>query len=306
MPALFLGDTDAVRRLAAGALGAAREAGDRRLLARAFFADGTALYLAGAPEAEARLRESLVLCDEVGDAVCGGAACNMLGELAYREDDLDAAAAAYERARLLFDGAGDLAGSAVVGLNLARVMAARGDVDGAGELILVTLAQADELGSRRLRGWALSLAVIAGGRAPARLRATLCGAARAELEAGGVALNSVEDAAFCAVESAVRMSLGEREFSHASARGRVLGPAEQARLAARVTGPDHRDEPGLLTTREVEVVRLLAAGLTNTQIAERLVLSDHTVHRHVANILRKLGVPSRAAAASHAARSGLL
>ena len=50
---------------------------------------------------------------------------------------------------------------------------------------------------------------------------------------------------------------------------------------------------------------LVGEGLTNRQIAERLVLSEHTVHRHVANILRKLDLPSRAAAAARAARAGL-
>ena len=61
----------------------------------------------------------------------------------------------------------------------------------------------------------------------------------------------------------------------------------------------------LVTPRERDVLALLADGLTNRQIAEQLVLSEHTVHRHVANILRKLGVPSRAAAAAHAVRAGL-
>ena len=60
-----------------------------------------------------------------------------------------------------------------------------------------------------------------------------------------------------------------------------------------------------LSTRELEVLSLVAEGLTNHDIAERLVLSDHTVNRHVANILRKLGLPSRAAAASLAGRYGL-
>ena len=50
---------------------------------------------------------------------------------------------------------------------------------------------------------------------------------------------------------------------------------------------------------------MLAEGLTNQQIAQRLVLSEHTVHRHVTNILRKLGLPSRTAAAAHAAQVGL-
>jgi len=60
-----------------------------------------------------------------------------------------------------------------------------------------------------------------------------------------------------------------------------------------------------LSRRELEVLGLVAQGLTNHDIAERLVLSEHTVHRHVTNMLRKLGVPSRAAAASLAARHGI-
>ena len=61
-----------------------------------------------------------------------------------------------------------------------------------------------------------------------------------------------------------------------------------------------------LSARELEVLRLVAAGLSDAEIAQRLVLSPHTVHRHVANIRTKLRLPSRAAAAAHAARSGLL
>ena len=61
-----------------------------------------------------------------------------------------------------------------------------------------------------------------------------------------------------------------------------------------------------LTPREREVLRLLADGLTNRQIAERLVVSHHTVHRHVTNLLRKLGLSSRTAAAAHAVRTGLV
>ena len=67
--------------------------------------------------------------------------------------------------------------------------------------------------------------------------------------------------------------------------------------------PDAPD--GSVTPREREVLALLAEGLTNRQIAARLVVSEHTVHRHVTNILRKLDLPSRAAAAAHAVRAGL-
>ena len=61
-----------------------------------------------------------------------------------------------------------------------------------------------------------------------------------------------------------------------------------------------------LSERELEVLRLVAEGRTDAEIARLLVLSTHTVHRHVANIRARLGVPSRAAAAARALEQGLL
>ena len=58
--------------------------------------------------------------------------------------------------------------------------------------------------------------------------------------------------------------------------------------------------PAGLTAREVEVLRLLATGLTDAQIAEQLVLSLHTVHAHLRTIYSKLGVTSRSAATRYA------
>jgi DNA-binding NarL/FixJ family response regulator len=62
----------------------------------------------------------------------------------------------------------------------------------------------------------------------------------------------------------------------------------------------------VLTPRELDVLKLVAEGLTNPDIARQLVLSEHTVHRHLANILRKLSLSSRAAAAAWGARTGLV
>ncbi|MGN6677657.1 MAG: LuxR C-terminal-related transcriptional regulator [Streptosporangiaceae bacterium] len=62
----------------------------------------------------------------------------------------------------------------------------------------------------------------------------------------------------------------------------------------------------VLTRRELDVLKLVALGLSNTEIAQRLVLSEHTVHRHLANILRKLDLSSRAAAAAWGTRAGLI
>jgi pimeloyl-ACP methyl ester carboxylesterase/DNA-binding CsgD family transcriptional regulator len=65
-------------------------------------------------------------------------------------------------------------------------------------------------------------------------------------------------------------------------------------------------DPVLLSSREREILASVARGLGDREIAEQLVLSPHTVHRHVANIRRKLGSPSRTAAVAEAARLGLL
>ena len=69
--------------------------------------------------------------------------------------------------------------------------------------------------------------------------------------------------------------------------------------------PGPEDRKGL-TPREVEILRLISTGLNNQAIAEQLFISEHTVHRHVANTLAKLNVSSRSAAVAHAGRLGLL
>jgi DNA-binding CsgD family transcriptional regulator len=67
-----------------------------------------------------------------------------------------------------------------------------------------------------------------------------------------------------------------------------------------------RDAPGGLTQRELEVLRLVAAGNSNTAVAQHLVLSDKTVARHLSNIFTKLAVPSRTAAVAYAREHDLL
>jgi DNA-binding NarL/FixJ family response regulator len=66
------------------------------------------------------------------------------------------------------------------------------------------------------------------------------------------------------------------------------------------------ERDGPLSSREQEALRLIADGLSDADIAARLVVSPHTVHRHVANIRTKLRQPSRAAAVAHAVRERLI
>jgi two-component system, NarL family, response regulator LiaR len=90
----------------------------------------------------------------------------------------------------------------------------------------------------------------------------------------------------------------------AAAEGRVhLAPEAAARLMREVRAPD---SPEALTDRETEVLRFLARGKANKQIASSLYVSEKTVKAHVSSILMKLGVQSRTQAALYAVRAGLV
>lgn len=86
----------------------------------------------------------------------------------------------------------------------------------------------------------------------------------------------------------------------------VLGAVTGFLDAHHPTRPSPARGDGPLSDREREVLTLVADGLSDAEIARRLIVSPHTVHRHVANIRTKLGQPSRAAAAAYAAREGLI
>lgn len=126
-------------------------------------------------------------------------------------------------------------------------------------------------------------------------------AARARVELGRTLFRLGRRAAAIEEVRAAAQSL------HAIGAMRTANRAQAlARELEKTDGPTCEAGPSSrLSCRESEILQLLAQGLTNKQIAIRLGRSEHTVHRHVANILTKLDLPSRAAAASYAARRGL-
>lgn len=197
---------------------------------------------------------------------------------------------------------------------LVRVHIALGDTGAAGGALEELRAVATAVGTEPLRA-AVScghglLAAALGDHARAcehfedavdvftRSRAPLEAAvARLELAATLRALDQVDAA--------------QREARIARASLQALGAtveADRARalVAALAADPPASGRDSLLTPRQLEVLRLVAAGLSDAAIAARLTLSEHTVHRHVANIFTRLDCSSRAAAVAAAGRLGLL
>ena len=107
------------------------------------------------------------------------------------------------------------------------------------------------------------------------------------------------DAALKELDRAIE-ELGRLDAAHEIATAKAL----RNRLSAPKSEAPVRDT--MLTPRELEVLRLISSGLSNQAIAQKLYISEHTVHRHVANTLSKLDVPSRSAAVAHAAKHGLI
>jgi DNA-binding CsgD family transcriptional regulator len=190
---------------------------------------------------------------------------------------------------------------------LGKIIAAQGDYAAARGLYEQSLAISGELGEK----WVIAMGLVGLGEVVAAQQklawaAQLWGAADALRDAIGVPIPPVELASYERSVSAARVHLGERAFAAAWAQGRSMTP-EQA-LAAKGQKPTPTPTttaspptyPDGLTAREVEVLRLLAGGLTDIQIAEKLVLSPRTVHAHISSIYSKLGVTSRSTATRYA------
>ena len=122
------------------------------------------------------------------------------------------------------------------------------------------------------------------------------------------ALTRLELARALAATSRSQIAVAEARQARAALAELGAGPdAERAaELIVELAGDDETPAPCPLTPRQIEVLQLAAEGLTERQIAQRLVLSEHTVHRHLANIYTRLSCSSRSAAVAQAGRLDLL
>jgi predicted ATPase/DNA-binding CsgD family transcriptional regulator len=272
--------------------------------------------------------EGLALFREIGDKWGIATAFMLLGQVAFQQGDLPTASSLAEESVRLCKEVGHrwdtgrpiaiFASQAVT--VLAKVADIQHDQVRARTLFKESLDIAREVGDKVLIASGLeSLAGVVAAQGEPVWATLLWGAAEALRETIGAPMPPVEHASYERATAAVRMHLGESTFAAVWAEGRTMTPeqvlvakepektrqqiskgAAATPLAKAPTYPDG------LTAREVEVLRLVAQGLTDAQAAEQLVISPRTVNFHLTSIYGKIGVSSRSAATRYAMEQHLV
>ena len=260
------------------------------------------------------LEESLVLWKQIGEKN-GGIACwfFLAGRIAHHERDFARARALLEESVTLYKELGDRWHTVRSLCALARVEVVQSNFVAAVTLYEESLVLYRQMGNNNIVSVLEGLADMAVRQEQPALAAQLWGAAEALRESLGIPVWPVERADYERSITATRRSLGEKSFTEAWTQGRLRTPEQALVALGRETiKPPQATQtptslmqsspstPNGLTAREVEVLRLLAQGLTSAQIAERLVISVVTVNFHVRSIYSKLGVSSRATATRYA------
>ena len=190
--------------------------------------------------------------------------------------------------------------------NLGWAALLQGDYGRAWNHYRESLTMCKDLGDKMVASFSLGgLACISAIEGNAKRAARLFGAAEAFLEAVGSQLEPEEDALRQPYLAAARSRLDEATWQAEWLQGRAMSmerAIDYALSGEKPTSPSPEGSPAgespELTSREREVATLVAGGLTNRQISQELVLSNHTVDKHVKNIFKKLGLRSREQVAS--------
>jgi ATP/maltotriose-dependent transcriptional regulator MalT len=302
----------------------ARHLGEPHLAARLLSARSYAASAEGDPAGAARdTAEALRLSRQAGDQLQVGSNLGNLGYYELSAGDLGAARRHLAESLDIFRALNHRDGIVYQAFNLGLAEYLGGSPDHAEALFAESFDLATRMGMRASTAYALiGLALTSRGGADPGWPARLYGAADRALADLGRILEPLEARLADRDRQRLRAAMGAEAFEAEYAAGRTLDltdaahqalPGMQAgreaeRAGIPVSGPDAESlgAASVLTARELDVLRLVAQGSSNADIAQRLFLSEHTVHRHLANILRKLNLSSRAAAAAWGVRTGLV
>jgi len=265
-----------------------------------------------AARARTLLEECLTISRAFGNTLGTAQAFKLLGQLALGQGELPRAEALLKDSAILSSEVGDRNTGAQSRLLLAGLAALQGEYTIAHLRYEEGLATALEIKHTGFIASGLKgLGCVAAAQGLSSWAALLWGVAEPLRESRGVA--PPRDL-YERVVAMVRSQLGEPAFTAAWAQGRSMTP-EQAlaargqviiptpTLAGSLPTPPTKIAPTYpagLTAREVEILRLVAQGKTDAQIAEQLVISHRTVNWHLTSIYSKLGVSSRSAATRYA------
>lgn len=299
------------------ALALARHLGSARLVAHALVFLGIAAEDRGNYElAEGYLTEATAAAREEGDRYILAVSMGHLGVVAYGRGALVDATARLEAALPIAREVGNVVPRSVAVLYLAHVACDQGAYAEAAARYQNALTETEPWNVQALARLVARVATLAAAIRKSEQAVRLFGAAETLREIAGVALALPEKATYERAAADARARLGDAAFEAAWATGRALRRDEllleiepvltnAARLTTEPAVESASTSPGL-TAREREVLRLLADGRSNREVAEALFISHATARTHVTNIFVKLGVETRAAAVGYAFQHGLL
>jgi predicted ATPase/class 3 adenylate cyclase/DNA-binding CsgD family transcriptional regulator len=317
MVAIAQGEYARARQLVEECLALFRTLGSKKGIAESLLWLAETMFSQGElVRAHAVAEESLALNREIGNRSGEAYVLPTLAEITFFQGDTTTARLLLEKSCALWREVGNEAQIAWTLSMLAKVIAVQGDLAAAQTVYEECLSR--EKGVMYLdRPPALEgLAAVVAAQGEPVWAARLWGAAEAQREAYRLPLRPVYRADSEQAVAAVRTQLGEQSFAAAWAEGRSMTPEQVLAARGAVTVPGQPQATGSvkslptypdgLTAREVEVLCLVAQGLSNAEIADQLIISLLTVKAHMRSLYNKLGISSRSAATRYAIEQHLL
>jgi predicted ATPase/class 3 adenylate cyclase/DNA-binding CsgD family transcriptional regulator len=319
---LFQGEYGRARSLLEEAVALSREAGNTWSLTISLWILAQVLFYQCDPTgARILLEESLALSRQEGYKTGIAYSLHLMGQVACLQGDAATARSLLEESLALLKELGDRLRIAQAVASLAWVSLLERDYAAARVLIEESLAISRVVGDKRhLVMCLVGLEAVAAALGELVWAARLEGAMEALREAIGVVLHPTIRTIHEFTIAAIRDQLGEEAFTVAQAEGRRMTPEQALAAQGQATTPalipaaqtsalamkSATAYPDGLTPREVEVLRLVAQGLTDAQVAEQLVISPRTVNNHLTSLYRKIQVSTRSAATRYALEHRLI